>query len=454
MSRIEADTVTTNKGADRMCGRDQDTLGDRAWARWTAPLLGLALAVGLTACEVTNPGPVEDRFLDEETARQGIINGIKRAYSSALGGGCGTAIARETGALTREIFPSGNPGNCGVTVQEGIGHLEPDLTNVQWEDAQNARWVAEDAIRRFQETLEGSEFSQSPLVAEAMVWAGFANRFMGENFCEAVIDGGPAQPNSVYFERAEQFFTDAIGVAQAAGTSELEDAAYAGRAQARMSLQDWDGAVADAANVPDGFSFQAQFFSVSQDQYNGLRWSVAAEPYRTISVWNTPYADYYEQTGDPRVAWELNPSFEFGDLARFDQQIPFYVQMKFPETNSGIDLADSREMDLIRAEAMLVDGDFQGAMQIVNELRADVGVDPWQVSSLEEAWTAFRFERGIELWMEARRMWDFRRWEAMGAPGEYQPLEDHNNPDTFLAADRDLCYPIPDNERDTNPNIP
>lgn len=427
---------------------------ERAGRSRAPALTVLAVALGLTACEVTNPGPVEDRFLDDQTARQGIINGIKRSYSDALAGGCDEAIARDAGALTREIFPSGNPGNCGVLVQEGIGHLEDDLSDGEWAAAQEARWVAEDAIRRFQETMEGSEFSSSPFVAEAMVWAGFANKFMGENFCEAVIDGGAPQPGSVYFERAEQFFTDALGVAQAAGATDLEDAAYAGRASARVGLQDWAGAVADAGNVPDGFSFQAEFFGVSQEQYNGLRWAVASEPYRTISVWNTPYEQYYAETGDPRVPWELDPSFEFGDLARFDMQVPFRVQMKYPTTDAPIDLADSREMDLIRAEAMLMDGDWQGAMQIVNQLRADVGVDPWQVSNLEDAWTAFRFERGIELWLEARRMWDFRRWEEAGVPGEYQPLEDHNNPDTFLEADRDLCYPIPEDEQNTNPNVP
>ena len=63
-------------------------------------------------------------------------------------------------------------------------------------------------------------------------WVGFANRVLGDNMCEAVIDGGPAEPNADYFTRAEAAFTAAIAVQ----TGNLETAAYAGRAQVRVHL--------------------------------------------------------------------------------------------------------------------------------------------------------------------------------------------------------------------------
>ena len=49
------------------------------------------------------------------------------------------------------------------------------------------------------------------------MWAGFANRALGDNFCEAVIDGGPIQPIAEFYTRAEGHFTTAITRAQAAG---------------------------------------------------------------------------------------------------------------------------------------------------------------------------------------------------------------------------------------------
>lgn len=410
-------------------------------------------ALGLAGCDVTNPGPVEDRFLDDPAARQGIVNGVKRAYSDALGGGCGVAFAADVASSTREIFPSGNPGTCGISTRSGVGDFPVDQTNGLWNAAQNTRWVAEDAIRRFQETMEGGQFSSSPFAAEALVWAGFANRTLGENWCRVVFDGGSAQPSTAAFERAEGHFTEAISVAQAANRQDLVYAAYAGRASARVGLGDWSGAVSDASEVPQDFELHTEFFDVSQEQFNQFFWSRAAQPYRTMSVWNTPYDEYFAETGDPRVPWSEDPEFEFGDLARFDMRVPFHRQEKYTTRSSPIDVADGREMELIRAEALLVDGDWEGAMDIVNQLRADVGMGPRDADSLEEAWTIFRFERGIELWLEGRRMWDFRRWREAGRPGELQPLEDPSNPETHLQADQTYCFPIPESEIETNPNV-
>ena len=453
----EGDAMETDNDRERRSG-------------WKAPagmLAGVLLAavVVVAGCDVTNPGPVEDRFLNDASAQQGIINGIKVAYKDALAT-CDAALGVDGGTAVRELFPSGNPGSCGVSVQEGRGNLQPDETSAVWDLAQNARWVAEDAIVRFDSTMEDG-FSSSEYVAEAAVYAGFANRMMGEHFCRAVIDGGSPEPYTAFFERAEQYFTQGLNVAQSAGNTELANAALAGRAQARMHLGNWSGAVSDAQAVADGFSFELPFHAVSQGQYNFFHWAQVGQPYRTISAWNTPYGEYYNETvaagdDDPRVEWAEHPSYEFGDLARFDQQIPLWVQQKHTDNTSAITLADKREMRLIVAEQMLVSGDWQAAMDTVNQLRAEAGAPSWAVvegspaASAAEAWTRFRFERGIELWLEARRMGDLRRWAQAGTAGDLQPLEDPSS-SVFTGLqpkpDGGLCYPIPDSERETNPDV-
>ena len=66
------------------------------------------------------------------------------------------------------------------------------------------------------------------------------------------------------------------------------------------------------------------------------------------------------------------------------------------------------------------------------------------------------FERGIELWLEGRRMGDLRRWAQAGVPGELQPLEDPSSSEfTGLQPKPEggLCYPIPDSELETNPDV-
>ena len=85
-------------------------------------------------------------------------------------------------------------------------------------------------------------------------------------------------------------------------------------------------------------------------------------------------------------------------------------------------------------------------------------------TNLTEAWTALKTERAIELWLEARRLGDLRRWIDNNVPGGYidgtyrgsvadtlhaTPLETMTAPTA-----RALCFPVGRNERETNPNIP
>jgi hypothetical protein len=100
-------------------------------------------------------------------------------------------------------------------------------------------------------------------------------------------------------------------------------------------------------------------------------------------------------------------------------------------------------MRLIVAESRLVAGSFQSAIDAINEVRMLAGVEPRVVDDLEEAWTALKRERGIELWLEGRRLADLRRWLSTGAPGEAEDM-----------SGRDTCFPIGTTELDTNPNVP
>lgn len=416
----------------------------------------LIAAVGLAGCEVTNPGPAKDEFLNSPEAGRAVVNGMIRALSDVISGGCGPALTRQQGAVAREIFPAGNTGSCGISVNEAIGVLRPDEQNGIWNEAQNARWVAEDGIERFRENMESSAFQSSELVAEAHLWAGFSNRMMGENFCRAVIDGGSPESHTAFFERAEQYFTDGLAVARQAGSSHLENAALAGRASVRLLLEDYSGAVSDAQEVPKDFEFQVPYSNVDQAQRNTLFWSQQSTPYRTISVWNTPNWQYYDETGDPRVPWTTDPNNEFGDAGReiVGGRVRFLKQQKYTSGGASINAASGREMLLIRAEARLAqDADRDGAMALINELRTDVGMDERQADTVEEAWRWLKAERRIELWLEARRLGDLRRWEENDTPGALHPLEDASNPESLLDENRDLCFPIPESEINTNPNV-
>ncbi|MBI4538497.1 MAG: RagB/SusD family nutrient uptake outer membrane protein [Gemmatimonadetes bacterium] len=410
--------------------------------------LVLAL-LGLAACdfEVSNPGPVQDKALNDPAAFAALANGMGRDLSEAM-----NWVAYSGGAASREVHPGGTTENCGVTPNWQQGILDDVDTNTHWNNAQRARWTAEDGVRRMSETL-GNQASSNRSVAQAYLWAGYANRFLGDNMCEAIFDGGPAQPNIKYFERAEAHFTKAIEVGRAAKVAAIEQAALAGRASVRVWLKNWSGAVADAAAVPKGFSYQLNYYNVGDlQQWNRVYYcSSPIDIYDAHTTWNTWVDEYYRTTKDPRTPYTVS-----GRLGKISilccGRVPWNPQSKYNRLDAPIKLSNWREMELIKAEAKLVANDWPGGMAIMNAMRADVGVAPWTAASLEEAYTRLKRERAIELWLEARRLGDLRRWSENKTPGALDPLE--VDPErAHIVANRSLCFPTPRSEKFTNPNL-
>jgi starch-binding outer membrane protein, SusD/RagB family len=421
--------------------------------KWTP----CALVVVLTAAagcdfEVQNPGPTPDDFLDRQEAHQAVANGASVQLFDAL-----NETAYTTAAVTRELFPAGSTSSFGISARQQVGVLEFDDEHVAWTPHQQARYIAESGFARFEAHPDVTIAGYQP-AAEAALWAGYANRLLGENWCEAVIDGGAAEPGSVWFERAEQWFTTAIEVAGSVpALADVATAARAGRASVRVHLGDWEGAVADAATVPTDFVLQAQYHITEQGHYNRIYFAGANRPYRAVTVWNTFYEDYFTESADPRVPWATLEGSPLGDAAlgfMNNERAPFLQQKKFATEESDINLSSGREMRLIEWEAMLRAGNWQNALAGINARRAGLDLEPWAATSLNEAWTVFKRERGIELWLEARRMGDLRRWQETNTPGDLHPLETAGHPDSWLRADQTLCYDIPDEEREANPNIP
>ena len=406
----------------------------------------------VTACDldVQNPGPVSDDFLDNATAHEAMANGAMVALADAL-----TTTAYTTGASTREIFPAGSTSAFGISASQQRGILRFDDEHISWTSHQRARSVAENAVERF-ESNSAVNVATYPPAAAAALWAGYANRLLGDAFCQAVLNGGPVQPRTVFYEAAESWFTRAIEIATGASRPNMALAARAGRASVRANLGNWSGAVSDAVQIPDDFVFNMEYTAQQSDQYNRIYWATANQPYRAHTVWNTFYEDYYAETNDPRTPWGSNPDIPLGDAALGllgGARAPWLFQLKHDRQNAPIRLSSGWEMRLTEAEALLVEGQWQAAMPLINKHRTSLGLDPWTVSSLNEAWAMYKRERGIELWLEGRRIADLRRWSENNAPGDLHPLEQAGNPDSYLDANQSLCIPIPKAEYETNSNL-
>lgn len=394
------------------------------------------LLIATSACDLTvsNPGPVADEALDDTAAHQALVNGMSRALSRALG-----YIAYTSAVSSKEVVSAGhrNPAQLGITPKQAVGILDPDLeeSNEHWKFAQQARWVAEDGVRRMRKSM-GVEFDKSALAAQALVHAGFANRLLGENMCDAVFDGGPLEPRIEYFERADAAFTEAIAVASAAANTPLVNAGLAGRASVRVWQGNWVGVVADAERVPSSFVYRALYSSTEIEMYNRI-FAANVTTARAHSVAGTMFESYYKLTGDKRTSWATDPAFPKGSA-----DVLWYFQTKFTSRAAPVNLASGREMRLLRAEASLRSGEWQAALSALNALRTEAGVTPLTTNGIAETWTMLGRERSIELWLEGRRLGDLFRFRSDAVPGDFEDM-----------TGRDTCFPIGVSELDANPNF-
>jgi hypothetical protein len=422
------------------------------------------LAVATAACDttVTNPGPVQDDFLADRNAASAMVNGAGRALSSGM-----NWISYTGAAVAREIHPAGSTGSFGISARWQNGELNGDDAdlNTHWEQAQRARWLAEETLRRLEAAGPPPVGSlQTPVqyanaLQQAYVYAAYANRVLGENMCEAVIDGSGELPNATFFTRAESLFTKALAVTGGtpATVSTLTNASYAGRAAARVFLGKWTEAVTDAGQVAVAFVYNMPYFNIgSDDQRNRIFWASgntreSGSAYRAHTQWNTWYYDYRVATNDPRVP--ITVTNLQGDAAiECCGKVSWYPEAKHASSAAPIRLASGREMRLIEAEAKLRNSDIAGAYASINAARANAGASALTVpATLDEAWRLLKRERGIELWLEARRLGDLRRWKANNTPGALDPLESVGTAAHLTS--QSLCFPIGRSERETNPNL-
>ncbi len=396
----------------------------------------LAATVALAGCQgffdVVNPGPLSDEELNVPAAVQGVVTGMSADFSVMF-----DYIVPVSGMASDEISHGGSYTAEGLWVR---GIFRAEDVNGQWANMQRARWVAEHGIERMK-GVGGYAFDTNILSARAYLWAGLANRTLGEIACDAIIDGGPKQANSVYFTRAEAHYTEAIRIATAvggtAGTA-VANAAYGGRAAAKAALGKWAEAVSDAQRIPINFVYNAVYSTNSSRENNQF----VSETWvrREFTVWGTRWANVFK---DPRVPWDTVKTSSGAIQKGQDGKTNYFRQRKYPDLGAEIPLVKGTEMLMIRAEERLRAGDINGAYGHMNTARTFYGLPALTpAASLAQAWTDFKAERGATLWLEGRRWFDLRRWGA-----ETGPMND-----TFLTG-RATCMPISQNEVDANPNL-
>lgn len=403
----------------------------------TVAIAATTATAGCNYFDVSNPGPLADDALNVPTAMPGLVTGMAYDLSRAY-----DAVTQGVSVMSDDLYHGGSYGPGEGLWNRGI--IRPEDINGHWGAMHRSRWVAEQGIDRMK-TVLGSGFDTSPLAARANIYAGLSNRLLGELTCNAVLDGGPSQDYKVQFQRAEAQFSEAIRIAGSL-TGAIRDSllrvAYGGRASVRAWQGNWTAAVADAQNVPTAYVFVAPFSTNTANENNDLVFETTTRS--EFTVFNT----YWATVRDPRVPWDTVRTTAGGLAVGQDGRTTFFRQRKYVNLGSDIPMVKGTEMLLLRAEAALRNSDVAGAVALLNQARAfyhttATPLPPLTgITTVAQAWPVLHRERGATLWLEARRLWDLRRWNAETGPAKHP----------FLDA-RDKCIPISLNETQSNPNL-
>lgn len=393
-------------------------------------VIAMLAALPLVGCgdilDVEAPGRIADSDLNNESAIPGLVAGMAYDLNTAY-----DATLQDVAIFDGELWHGGSYDFADLP----RGIVVPEDWNGEWDQMQQFRWTSESGIERIRDLLEEERFARSPYAAHAHLFAGIANRTLGELQCESVIDGGPAIPNTQHFTRGIQYLDAGIPIAQAADQDDLVDAMYGVRASLKAWSGDWAGAVQDAMRVPIGFEYDVVFSAANQ---NDLQYETFQRP--EFSVWNTEFEDHPD---DPRAPWQIVYNADGSVATGANGADPFYQQLKYTTPDADVPVVKGTEMLLLRAEAALRDGDISGAYELMNEARAYYEMEPLEeAATMEQAWDDLHFERGATTWLEMRRVWDLRRWYEESGPAHHDFLEG-----------RDKCFPIADSELSSNPNL-
>ncbi len=297
-------------------------------------------------------------------------------------------------------------------------------------------WFAADAEARFRRVLGEVAAESSPLTAQVRFSAALAHLYIGTTFCRwSAAPGDEVVSDAEMLAQAEAGFADAMATARRAGSTEYTIPAQAGRAQARMLLDDWSGAEADAAAIPEGFSYEAGFNDANA---NSLveQTSIAHNRYAGLMYKWWPLIERSTGPGSMRDPWSGAPDpripVYFTGAPGEDGETPYRSQWKYSNLDDDIPILHSDLMQLIVAESRARTGDHEAAMVVVNRLRVAVGLTELGMPADSDMMEAILLqERFAELFMEGQRLVDLHRKGLMrevfdalddpARPGEGRP---------------------------------
>ena len=383
----------------------------RAGGGWLGPIRGVQVAVlaalAFSGCD----------FFDGEGEKRRILSELEHELTPKANGAEDLA-QRATGgwvliqALQADVLQQADP-------DPALG-LWLEFASHSWNQARQLASVVED---RLLGELDPSDAESHPLMAQVRWATGLAELYLGMTFCETLLDD-ELLPDTQLLRLAEQSLRLAIETARRAGSPDYLNASYAGRAQTRMLLEDWDGAESDAMAVPAGFSYVS--YHIAGDPNPVVQW--VQRDVGFLHKW-WPLVEESEDPGFMLDPWSgeedrrIPVHYDGGTLA--GSEIPHYRPLKYVHEEDDIPIVHYDMAQLIVAEAKAVRGDFGGATAVLNGLRGAVGLPPHDApTTAEEMEELILWERFAELHLEGQRLVDLHRKGLM-----VQVFEELNDPE-------------------------
>jgi hypothetical protein len=391
----------------------------------TATLLAGAACRG--AFDATNPDAVTGTQVTNNGAAivPAMITGVAANFATAQ-----NQLVTGTGIYSDELVSTGIWGGYRRADSTGLQDITStdanggNITEPVWNYFQATRVLAE---RAYAAVAGSGPVAADKYAAQARVYSGMSYLALGEYFCDVAFDAGPSMQPIEAIKKADAQLTEAIAIGTAAGlTSGVNDfvsLAKLMRARAKFDQGLYAAAEADAAAVPNSFSWLTRSVVAG-----GSSWLWGHTIGTIISATVGPA---FANTGDPRVP--VKPGVYASAL------IPLVVPQKYPNGDTPDILTNWQEARLIQAEVRLKAGDVATAIGLLNQVRTAAALTAYNPASTPaQAQAALLTETGNQLFLQGRRLLIMERNGIK--PPEY----------TATAPFANVCIPVPQSERDNN----
>lgn len=445
----------------------------RRRTRRLALIAGLGAVGLLGACdtvdrllEVTNPARIPEEALDQRKLVPILVNSVvgefQRAYADPF-------IWR--GSMFTDEQVTGINWEQTARLNQRIVRYDEGDPDLMFSRLSAARQMADSVSGRLRNLLDDPESDER--LAKTLNYAGYSYILLADAMCEATINVGSEiyQPLELYAFAVDRF-EDALAVARAAGSSDMENLALVGLSRAHLNLGNWAEVQNYAVQVEDDFVWWVEYSEDTRAdnilfaRISGANHSLGVHPRFLNGTYLQPVPE--SQQTDPRIQ-----HFVQGRTGHNARTVLYTPYQSLPYSGfTGETLAEGEEPPLYerstdikmasKLEAMhhyweavgQQQGATPGLMAFVNE-RREFGNQGTLVTTSEAVWLSeLREQRARDLFLGGFRLGDLRRWDRMGIddPDHQFPTGVHPNEEWGEYGDA-KCFPIPIEEYQGNPNI-